>query len=101
MQYTKSVLLHFEICYIYNMNTQSIKLDLIRWLAALDDIKIIQQVLSLKEANSGSERTANHILPGEPMSMEELQARIVAAQTSVRNGNFTTMEDLEQEMKEW
>jgi len=42
-----------------------------------------------------------YILPGEPMSHEELIERIRQAKANVAVGKYTTQEDLEKEMEQW
>lgn len=81
------------------MDTRGIKLDLIQWLANLQDVKILQQIASLKETQSNEGQ--NYVVPGDPMTKDELVIRIQAAQNRIQNGQFTTMEDLEKEMEEW
>lgn len=81
------------------MDTQGIKLDLIQWLATLQDVKILQHIASLKE--QASKKPNNYILPGEPMTEEEFVGRIQAARSRIQDGQFTTMEDLEKEMETW
>jgi hypothetical protein len=43
----------------------------------------------------------DYTLPGEPMSKETLKKRIHAAKSRIKDGQFTTQEDLEKEMEEW
>lgn len=81
------------------MDTQGIKLDLIQWLANLQDVKIIQHIASIKEQQS--QKTNHYILPGEPMTEDEFVGRIQSARSRIQNGQFTTMEDLEKEMETW
>ncbi|UII19596.1 hypothetical protein [Fulvivirga ligni] len=40
-------------------------------------------------------------LPGEPMSEETLKQRIKDAKARISSGQFTSHEDLENEMEEW
>jgi len=43
----------------------------------------------------------NYTLAGPPMSKETLVERIRSAKSRIKSGQFTTLEDLENEMKEW
>lgn len=43
----------------------------------------------------------NYTLPGEPMSKEVLKKRVRAAKTRIAEGQYTTIEDLEKEIKQW
>lgn len=39
--------------------------------------------------------------PGSPMSTEDLIERVQSAKARINSGNFSTMEDLEEEIKKW
>ena len=43
----------------------------------------------------------DYALSGEPMSKETLKKRIHAAKSRIEAGQFTTQEDIEEELKEW
>lgn len=78
------------------MGTVQIKDELHHYIEAADSrlLKMLYDVA--KEYNS-----EDYTLPGDPMSKETLKMRIQAAKSRIKNGKFTTQEDLEKEMKEW
>jgi hypothetical protein len=43
----------------------------------------------------------DYTLSGSPMSKDTLVSRVRAAKSRIKSGQFTTQEDLENEMKEW
>jgi hypothetical protein len=59
-----------------------------------DLLKILLEVA--KELSSG-----DYFQPGNPMSQEDLIARVQQAKARIDSGNFLTLEDLEEEIKKW
>ncbi len=43
----------------------------------------------------------DYILPGSPMTSNQLKQRVRAAKLRIEKGQFTSQNDLEKEMKEW
>ena len=80
------------------MNAQELKFDLMQWLENLNDLRTLQQLAALKEKLSA---TGDATRQGEPFTEAEFVSRIEAARSRIKNGQFTTMEELEKEMEGW
>jgi len=79
------------------MDTEGKKLELIQWLAALQDLKILRQIESLKLKQEQEDLTT----AGTPMTQKMLSERIKSARERINRGEYSTMEELEQEMQDW
>ena len=77
------------------MGTVQLREELHRYIDQADD-RMLRLVKGLFQADRD-----DYVLPGEPMSEEALKQRVRAAKSRISAGQFTSQEDLEEEMKEW
>ncbi len=75
------------------MDIQTAKLNLIQWLAGLQDDSIIQKLLEFK----GISETDEYELTLKPISIEELVARAEASNKAIEKGEYVDIETLENE----
>jgi len=59
----------------------------------------LKKIENLNEDTEG--KPENFILPGNPLSVEELKERVMNAHNAVINGEFITHQDLLKEMNSW
>ncbi len=78
------------------MNTAEKKLDLIRWLAELNDSEVLEQLDQIKK-RSIVERYQKTL---QPMSSEELRESLAESEEDYRNGRIISQEELERRIKE-
>lgn len=71
------------------MNVQAEKLELITWLAQLQDINLIKQ---LKELRQNEERKA-YEASLKPMTVDELVARAEASNRAIEAGEYQSIEE--------
>ncbi|HFA49321.1 MAG TPA: hypothetical protein ENJ95_09920, partial [Bacteroidetes bacterium] len=72
------------------MDVQSIKLDLIRWLAGMQDPTVVMTFLKLRE--EVEKQQADPDL--QPMTKEELIARAIASNEAIKNGDVYDVNEL-------
>ena len=60
-----------------------------------------QRLLKMLYAIAKEYTQDDYTLQGEPMDKEVFKARIQAAKNRIKEGKFTTQEDLEKEINEW
>ncbi|MEO9872336.1 hypothetical protein [Ekhidna sp.] len=77
------------------MGTAKLREELHKYIDQADD-RILRLVRGMFQADLD-----DYTLPGEPMSEPTLRQRVKAAKSRINSGQFTSQEDLEQEMKEW
>lgn len=78
------------------MNTAEKKLDLITWLAELNDSEVLEQLDQIKK-RSIVERYQKAL---QPMSSEELRESLAESEEDYRNGRIISQEELEKRIKE-
>lgn len=78
------------------MNTAEKKLDLITWLAELNDSEVLEQLDQIKK-RSIVERYQKTL---QPMSSEELRESLAESEEDYRNGRIISQEELERRIKE-
>lgn len=71
------------------MNVQAEKLELITWLAQLQDINLLKQ---LKELRQNEERKA-YEASLKPMTVDELVARAEASNRAIEAGEYQSIEE--------
>ncbi len=75
------------------MDVQNVKLDLLVWLANLQDQNILKQLLEFrKQAEKSNEKTAF-----KPMTQEELIARALESEKAFEAGEVIDIDDLAKE----
>ena len=85
--------------FINRMDVKAEKLYLIEQLTKLQDTKIIQQIKEL--LSSQSEPIAGYKPTGEPITKSELIARAKASNKDIEEGRLISIDDLEEESKNW
>ncbi len=78
------------------MNTAEKKLDLITWLAELNDSEVLEQLDQIKK-RSIVERYQKTL---QPMSSEELRESLAESEEDYRNGRIISQEELERRIRE-
>ncbi len=78
------------------MGETQIKDELYQFIAEAD-ARLLKMLLAVAKEYTQEDFT----LPGEPFSKEVLKKRIYNAKSRIKDGHFTTQEDLEKEMGEW
>lgn len=73
----------------YGMNLQAEKLQLIEWLAGLEDINIVQRLLEVQR-NSAAEVAEDEM---QPLTAEELVARAKESNRAIEEGNYVDIEE--------
>lgn len=76
---------------LVKMNVQAEKLELITWLAQLQDISLLEQ---LKDLRRKAEIEANESLL-KPMTVDELTARAEASNEDIEAGRIYSREEVE------
>ena len=71
------------------MNLQAEKLQLIEWLARLQDLEVVQHLLQVKRDNERSVYEASL----KQMTKEELVARAEESNQAIANGEHISIED--------
>jgi preprotein translocase subunit SecA len=76
------------------------KKKLVTWIESLQDKTVLRRLEKIREeVESGSPE--NYMLPGKPLTVEELKDRVLKAREAVLNGDYITDEELTREMKTW
>ncbi|HFA47974.1 MAG TPA: hypothetical protein ENJ95_03030 [Bacteroidetes bacterium] len=75
------------------MDILEIKLDLIQWLASIEDPKLVKKLLAFRKKETGN----GHVPELKPMTKEELVARALESEKDIREGNIVPIEELEKE----
>ena len=78
------------------MGTVQIREELYNYIEAADP-----RLLKMLYAVAKEYTQDDFAFPGESMNKETLKKRIFAAKSRIKAGEFTTQEDLENEMEEW
>lgn len=81
------------------MDIKAEKLHLIEQLARIQDVEIIQMIKEILDKQS--EHVAGYEPGGKPITQEALIARAEASSRAIKEGEFTSIEDLEKESENW
>ncbi|MBC7438421.1 MAG: hypothetical protein H7250_00345 [Flavobacterium sp.] len=81
------------------MDLAARKLEFIDWLIDLKDENKIDKILSLKYVIE--KEIVALTISGHPLDKEEYIKRVNEADKRISSGQFTTIEDLEKEIKKW
>ncbi|MCC6725521.1 MAG: hypothetical protein IT258_13515 [Saprospiraceae bacterium] len=73
------------------------KFQLIEMIMAIKD----ERLLANFEEMARNQRVLNYEAGLKPMSKQELEQRALASENDIKEGRFTTAEELEKEMKNW
>ncbi len=76
------------------MNLQAEKFRLIEWLVQVEDVQIIQQIGELKKLSA----IANYEAQLKPMTINELKARVAAAEDDIALGRVHDVDEVLQEL---
>jgi hypothetical protein len=68
------------------------KKNLLDWIENLQDKNVLKKLEHIRE--EAILEKDNYMLPGEPMTIEELKTRVMTAHNAVLKGEFITHEDL-------
>ena len=79
------------------MNIAVKKVELIEWLARLQDKTLLEQVDSLKKKAI----TETYQAKMKPMTSAEYSSMLDQAEKDLKNGKVTSQEDLEKESSNW
>jgi len=82
---------------IIGMNIAVKKVELIEWLAKLEDKTLLEQVDNLKKKAIKETYQAKM----KPMTSTEYSTMLDQAEKDLENGKFTSSEDLEKESSHW
>ena len=78
------------------MDIQSKKLSLIQWLSDLQDEAVINILDSMR-----TKLDKNSFDPSKLISSEELILKLERSMKDYENGDYLTLEELQQEIKKW
>lgn len=78
------------------MNTAEKKIDLITWLASINDTEILDQLDEIRK----KVMVENYQNLLEPMSMKELEDSVSEAEIDFKSGKFISQEELLKRIKE-
>lgn len=78
------------------MGATQIKEELYQYIEDAD-ARLLKMLYALAKEYTQEE----YILPGKPMTKENLKKRVRSAKSRIDAGHLTTQEDLENEMKGW
>lgn len=79
------------------MDIQTRKLNLIEDISRLNDANVIAKVEELLH-NNRIEAYERHL---KPLTQKELNARLLASETAIKEGRVISQEDLEKEAENW
>lgn len=82
---------------IIGMNIAVKKVELIEWLAKLEDKTLLEQVDNLKKKAIKE----TYLAKMKPMTSTEYSTMLDQAEKDLENGKFTSSEDLEKESSHW
>lgn len=82
---------------IIGMNIAVKKVELIEWLAKLEDKTLLEQVDNLKKKAIKE----TYLAKMKPMTSTKYSAMLDRAEKDLENGKFTSSEDLEKESSHW
>lgn len=83
------------------MDTKKQKQRIIRQVTDIEDANVLRQIEQLLDSNLLKEPVVAYNIKGDPMTKKDLIDSVLAAKERVKNGNYTTQEDLEKEAESW
>ncbi len=82
------------------MEVQSIKSDLHRMIDNISDVSFLNALKEILKKGE-EEPVVGYTTDGKPLTKEDYIAQIRAAQKRVKAGEYTSVDDLEQESEKW
>ena len=79
------------------MSLEAIKIDLARQLFNIDKKTVLEQIKKILE----KEAIVAYTTSGEPLTKEAYIAKVKVAEADIEQGNYTTHEQLLEEIKKW
>ena len=79
------------------MNIQSIKLDLVQKLLTVKDELILKKITQILD----KEIIVAYTVDGKPLTKEQYNKSLVAAEKQIKAGNFVSQEELEKKSSKW
>jgi hypothetical protein len=79
------------------MSIQSIKLDLVQKLLTVKDEQVLKKINHILE----KEVVVAYTTEGKPLSKEQYNKNLLAAEKQIKAGNFITQEELEKKSVRW
>ncbi|OEK07289.1 hypothetical protein A8C32_17780 [Flavivirga aquatica] len=70
-------------------------------LNTIEDSSILQGVLRYIEEYNSKDEIVAYTVQGEPLTKKEYIKKVKDADASIDAGRYTTLEDLEKEMRNW
>lgn len=83
------------------MDIQAEKLQLIEWLAQLQDEEVISRIKALRRKVVTNEKVVAYTADGRPLTEKAYNERLEKGEEDIRMGRMTSQEDLEEEVKNW
>ena len=81
------------------MEATKLRKQLVDYINNADE-KILNEVKALVE-NYENDRVIAHTVQGQPLTREKMQQEIAEAEADFKKGNYTTQEQLKEEIKNW
>ena len=79
------------------MNIQSIKLDLVQKLLTVKDELILKKITQILD----KEIIVAYTVDGKPLTKEQYNKSLIAAEKQIKAGNFVSQEELEKKSSKW
>jgi hypothetical protein len=80
------------------MNLQAEKLQLIEWLASLQDHDVVKRLLEVQRSSKANPEVA---IPGLPVTTEETDASIAEAEEQIARGEYYTIDQVKSQAAQW
>ena len=80
------------------MDLQAEKLQLIEWLASLQDYDVVKRLLEVQRTSKSNPETA---VPGLPVTPEQIDASIEEAEGQIARGEYYTIEQVKSQAAQW
>lgn len=79
------------------------KLQLIEWLAQVQDEEVISQIKALRTTTGveGKDKVVAYTADGRPLTEKAYDARLAKGEEDFHAGRVTSQEELEEEVKNW
>ena len=81
------------------MDIAAKKNELVNWLLSLNDESKLKKIIALKSVLDNE--VVAHTVSGYPVDKEEYINMVKEADERISQGKYTTIEDLEKEIKSW
>lgn len=79
------------------MDIQTTKLNVVQKVLGVTNISLLEKINELLN----EELTVGYTVSGEPLTAKEYNKRLEIAEEQIRNGNYISQEDLEEESDNW